>query len=45
MLSFAARHEIKPRIEKFNFTETGIAEAVEKMNAGKLRYRGVLVAA
>lgn len=45
MLNFAAHHHIEPVIEKFEFTEKGFAEALEKLNSGKLRYRGVLVAA
>ena len=44
MLNFAAHHHIEPVIEKFAFTEEGFAEALEKLNSGKLRYRGVLVA-
>lgn len=44
MLNFAALHQVVPVIEKFEFSEDGFAEALGKMNAGKLRYRGVLVA-
>lgn len=44
MLNFAALHQILPVIEKFEFTEEGFAEALGKLNSGKLRYRGVLVA-
>lgn len=44
MLRFAAHNGIKPTIETFNFTEEGFAEALAKLNSGKLRYRGVLVA-
>jgi D-arabinose 1-dehydrogenase-like Zn-dependent alcohol dehydrogenase len=44
MLNFAAHHHIAPTIQKFEFSEKGFAEALGQMNAGKLRYRGVLVA-
>jgi D-arabinose 1-dehydrogenase-like Zn-dependent alcohol dehydrogenase len=44
MLKFAAHNGVKPTIETFSFTEEGFAEALGKMNSGKLRYRGVLVA-
>jgi D-arabinose 1-dehydrogenase-like Zn-dependent alcohol dehydrogenase len=44
MLRFAAHNGVKPAIETFPFTENGFAEALEKLNSGKLRYRGVLVA-
>jgi len=45
MLAFAANNHVKPAIEKFEFSENGFAEALAKLNSGKLRYRGVLVAA
>ncbi|KAH6672469.1 chaperonin 10-like protein [Halenospora varia] len=45
MLTFAAHHEIKPIIEKFDFSEDGFKKAVDKLQSGKLRYRGVLVKA
>jgi D-arabinose 1-dehydrogenase-like Zn-dependent alcohol dehydrogenase len=44
MLRFAAHNGVKPTIETFSFTEGGFAEALAKLNSGKLRYRGVLVA-
>jgi len=44
MLQFAATHSVKPWIEEFELSESGIADAVEKMKGNKLRYRGVLVA-
>lgn len=43
MLDFAALHQIKPVIEKFPMTESGINEAVSKLQDGKLHFRGVLV--
>ena len=44
MLNFAARTGVRPVIEKFEFTQKGFEEAMEKMKNGKMRYRGVLVA-
>ena len=44
MLSFAARHKIRPIIEEFPMTLEGINEAMDKLAAGKMRYRGVLKA-
>ena len=43
MLTFAAKHGIKPVTETFEFSEKGFQEALGRLNAGKLRYRGVLV--
>jgi D-arabinose 1-dehydrogenase-like Zn-dependent alcohol dehydrogenase len=45
MLNFAAHHHIQPTIEKFVLSEEGVAEALGKLKSGKLRYRGVFVAA
>ncbi|KAK5229410.1 hypothetical protein LTR96_003022 [Exophiala xenobiotica] len=42
MLSFAAKHAIKPILEKFPMTKDGITEAMKKLNDGKMRYRGVV---
>jgi D-arabinose 1-dehydrogenase-like Zn-dependent alcohol dehydrogenase len=44
MLEFAAEHDVRPLIEEFPMTETGVAQAVEKLEKGTIRYRGVLVA-
>ncbi|KAK1574782.1 NADP-dependent alcohol dehydrogenase [Colletotrichum navitas] len=44
MLEFAAKHDIKPQIEKFPLTQAGITSAMVKLRNGKMRYRGVLVA-
>ncbi len=44
MLEFAGKHGIKPQIEKFPLTQAGITEAMQKLNDGQMRYRGVLVA-
>lgn len=43
MLTFCAKHDIKPAIEKFPMTTKGITEAMKKLDEGKMRYRGVLV--
>ncbi|RFU31731.1 hypothetical protein B7463_g4598, partial [Scytalidium lignicola] len=45
MLEFAARHTIKPTIEKFELSSSGLAAAIEKLKSGKMRYRAVLTAA
>ncbi|KAJ7849408.1 putative NADP-dependent alcohol dehydrogenase C 2 [Mycena olivaceomarginata] len=37
MLDFAARHEIKPIIERFPLTKAGVEEGMEKLRAGKMR--------
>jgi D-arabinose 1-dehydrogenase-like Zn-dependent alcohol dehydrogenase len=44
MLEFADFHGIKPVIETFPMTGQGIEEALQKLDEGKIRYRGVLVA-
>lgn len=44
MLAFAAKHDIKPVVEKFPLTQQGITEAMRKLEEGKMRYRGVVVA-
>jgi D-arabinose 1-dehydrogenase-like Zn-dependent alcohol dehydrogenase len=44
MLHFAATHGVKPWIEEFPLSEEGMSEAVAKLKANKVRYRGVLVA-
>jgi D-arabinose 1-dehydrogenase-like Zn-dependent alcohol dehydrogenase len=44
MLEFAARHHIRPIIEQFPMSVEGITEALQKLQSGKMRYRGVLVA-
>jgi len=41
MLSFAARHNIAPQIELFPMEK--INEAIDKLRAGKMRYRAVLM--
>ncbi|KAH8646720.1 NADP-dependent alcohol dehydrogenase [Xylariales sp. PMI_506] len=43
MLTFAAKHRVKPKIEKFPMTQDGITEALQRLKDGSVRYRGVLV--
>ena len=43
MLKFAAKHDVKPVVEKFPMTQKGITEAMKKLEEGKIRYRGVVV--
>ncbi|KAK7005881.1 NAD(P)-dependent alcohol dehydrogenase protein [Favolaschia claudopus] len=45
MLEFAAKNSVKPMIEKFPLTRDGVVEGMTKLREGKMRYRGVLVAA
>lgn len=45
MLNFAAKHGIKPQTEKFDFTDEGVSQAIQKLKDGKMRYRGVVVIA
>lgn len=42
MLTFVAKNKIKPWIETFPMTDAGLKEAFEKLESGKMRYRGVL---
>jgi D-arabinose 1-dehydrogenase-like Zn-dependent alcohol dehydrogenase len=44
MLEFAAQHRIRPIIETFPMTVEGIETCMQKLDGGKMRYRGVLVA-
>ncbi|KAJ7282877.1 chaperonin 10-like protein [Mycena rebaudengoi] len=44
MLQFAARHKIRPIIERFPLTKSGVEQGMAKLRDGKMRYRGVLVA-
>lgn len=43
MLDFAALHKIEPIIEKFPMDESNINQAMNKLNEGNIRYRGVFV--
>jgi uncharacterized zinc-type alcohol dehydrogenase-like protein len=40
MLSFAKRHDIKPKVERFNFDQ--VNEAIARLESGKAHYRIVL---
>ncbi|KAM0257106.1 hypothetical protein ACHAQJ_004570 [Trichoderma viride] len=44
MLNFCALHKITPQIEKFPLNETGMADAMQRLIKGNVRYRAVLVA-
>ncbi|KAL2070979.1 hypothetical protein VTL71DRAFT_14005 [Oculimacula yallundae] len=44
MLAFAALHDIKPIIDPFPLTKQGVEDSLQKLGAGKMRYRGVLYA-
>lgn len=44
MLAFAASNDVKPWVEQFELSEKGIADAIDKLNGNKMRYRAVLVA-
>ena len=44
MLAFAARHGIKPQLQRFNLDKKGIEDGFNVLASGKMRYRGVLVA-
>ncbi|PSN72278.1 GroES-like protein [Corynespora cassiicola Philippines] len=43
MLEFAARHGIKPINMEFPLTEEGITNAMDTLERGEMRYRGVLI--
>ncbi|KAH8687254.1 chaperonin 10-like protein [Tricladium varicosporioides] len=42
MLKFIVAHGIKPMIEKFPFSLEGIKSALDKLEKGQVRYRGVV---
>jgi D-arabinose 1-dehydrogenase-like Zn-dependent alcohol dehydrogenase len=44
MLKFASENGVRPIVEEFPMTEDGVAQAIEKLVSGKIRYRGVLSA-
>jgi D-arabinose 1-dehydrogenase-like Zn-dependent alcohol dehydrogenase len=43
MLEFAALHNIRPVLERFEMSEDGINQAFERLEAGKVQYRVVLL--
>ncbi len=44
LLAFTTLHNIKSVSEEFPLTGAGIEEALERLEKGKMRYRGVLIA-
>jgi D-arabinose 1-dehydrogenase-like Zn-dependent alcohol dehydrogenase len=44
MLAFAAHHSIRPIIKQFPMAVEGTTESMKKLDDGKMRYRGVVVA-
>ncbi|KAJ7896250.1 chaperonin 10-like protein [Mycena olivaceomarginata] len=45
MLNFAARNHITPIVELFPLSKSGVEDGMARLREGKMRYRGVLVAA
>jgi len=43
MLNFAALHDIKPINQSFPMTVDGITKAMSTLEAGNMRYRGILI--
>lgn len=43
MFDFAAKHGIKPQIQKFPLSSSGVTTALQTLRDGNMRYRGVLV--
>lgn len=43
MLEFAALHKIEPIMEKYPMNEKSINDAMDRLNEGNVRYRGVFV--
>jgi len=43
MLAFAARHEIKPQVQRFPMDREGIGQAFVVLKEGRMRFRGVLI--
>jgi D-arabinose 1-dehydrogenase-like Zn-dependent alcohol dehydrogenase len=44
MLAFAAAHGVAPIIQEFPMTAAGVERAFAELEAGRVRYRAVLVA-
>ena len=42
MMDFAARHGVRPQIQKWPMTQKGITYAMQTLKDGKMRYRGVI---
>ncbi|KAJ7267558.1 chaperonin 10-like protein [Mycena haematopus] len=45
MFDFAVRNHVAPVVEKFPLTRSGVEDGMRRLRQGKMRYRGVLVAA
>lgn len=43
MIEFSALHKIGPTVQKFPMTTEGITKAIETLESGDKRYRGVLI--
>ena len=43
MLAFSARHNVRAQIQTFPLTQKGVTDAMQTLEAGKMRYRGVVV--
>lgn len=43
MIDFSSLHGIHPIVQKFPMTKEGITEAMDTLNNGNMRYRGVLI--
>lgn len=44
MFRFCARHKIRPMIQKYEMSVSGLNQAIEDLKGGKVRYRAVVVA-
>jgi D-arabinose 1-dehydrogenase-like Zn-dependent alcohol dehydrogenase len=44
MLKFAAENNVHPIVQEFPMTQKGVTNAFDKLQSGKMRYRGILVA-
>src|ERR1700727_2409434 len=42
MMDFAARHGVRPQIQKWPMTQKGVTDAMQTLKDGKMRYRGVV---
>jgi D-arabinose 1-dehydrogenase-like Zn-dependent alcohol dehydrogenase len=42
MMDFAARHGVRPQIQKWSMTQQGVTDAMQTLKDGKMRYRGVI---
>lgn len=42
MMAFAARHGVRPQIQKWAMTRQGVSDAMQTLADGKMRYRGVV---